>query len=171
MAGLSTDARVLAQVDRFLDSVQADGGSQYAYTDLADPSLTMTAEALLCREYLGWDRNDPRLIRGCGYLMQELISVAPANDPTTTGTTQTQTLHHFGGEEWQEWNQAMRVELPRMQLQEGRDRGSWPPQSDVHSSSGGRLFATCAALYCLEVYYRHLPLYGLPKKSRPINPP
>ena len=26
----------------------------------------------------------------------------------------------------------------------------------------GRLYATCMVLYCLEVYYRHMPIYESP---------
>ncbi|MDZ4853239.1 MAG: prenyltransferase/squalene oxidase repeat-containing protein [Pirellulaceae bacterium] len=164
MAGLSTNKKVVEGVDRFLDSVQYAGGSEYAYTPLSRPSLTMTAEALLCREYLGWQRDDVRLIRGCEELTKELIQSDSRQRYYYYWYYATQTLHHFGGDAWQQWNKAMRVELPRMQVKDGKDRGSWPPQNDEHSSSGGRLFSTCVSLYCLEVYYRHLPLYGLPSK-------
>jgi hypothetical protein len=163
MAGLSTDNRILQGVDRFLDSVQSEGGSQYAYTELSRPSFSMTAEGLLCREYLGWRREDPRLIRGCELLASQLIGQDIRERSYYYWYYATQTLHHFGGAPWKTWNEAMRVELPKLQLQEGKDRGSWPPQGDEHASSGGRLFATCFSLYCLEVYYRHLPLYGLPR--------
>ncbi|MFN9911804.1 MAG: prenyltransferase/squalene oxidase repeat-containing protein, partial [Pirellulaceae bacterium] len=65
MGGLSTDRRVLDRVHAFLDRVQSDNGSQYAYTSLSSnlPSYAMTAEGLLCREYLGWTKDDPRLIK------------------------------------------------------------------------------------------------------------
>jgi hypothetical protein len=165
MAGISTDPKVLEKVRYFLDSVQSDNGSRYAYTSLSNrlPSFSMTAEGLLCREYLGWKHDDPRLIRGCESLCEQLVTVDPAARSYYFWYYATQTLHHFGGEPWRIWNDAMRVELPKLQIREGKERGSWPPQNDDHSSAGGRLYATCFAIYCLEVYYRHLPLYGLKK--------
>ncbi len=165
MAGMSTDPKVLAKIGAFLDSVQSENGTRYAYTSLSNrlPSFSMTAEGLLCREYLGWKQDDPRLIQGCQNLCQQLVTAQPGGRSYYYWYYATQTLHHFGGEPWQIWNEAMRTELPKLQILEGKERGSWPPQGDDHSSAGGRLYATCFAIYCLEVYYRHLPLYGLKK--------
>jgi hypothetical protein len=166
MAGLSTDERVLQRVHDFLDSVQSDGGSRYGYTPFSKhiPSFAMTAEGLLCREYLGWHRSDPRLMRGCETLAKAPVSSDFRERAYYYWYYATQTLHHFGGEPWQAWNEVMREALPSMQLSQGKERGSWPPEGDEHSSSGGRLYATCFAIYCLEVYYRHLPLYGFGKQ-------
>jgi hypothetical protein len=55
----------------------------------------------------------------------------------------------------------MRRELPAMQIKDGADAGSWPADGDPHGIGGGRLYATCLSIYCLEVYYRHLPIYDL----------
>jgi hypothetical protein len=166
MGGLSTDRRVLDRVHAFLDRVQSDNGSQYAYTSLSSnlPSYAMTAEGLLCREYLGWTKDDPRLIKGCEILARQLISAELNERSYYYWYYATQALHHFGGEPWRKWNAAMRDVLPAMQIRDGREKGSWPPQNDEHASAGGRLYTTCFAIYCLEVYYRHLPLYGLAKK-------
>jgi hypothetical protein len=72
----------------------------------------------------------------------------------------TQVLHHYGGEPWRAWNNVMREELPAAQVKTGREAGSWAPQRDGRwGSAGGRLYTTCMAIYCLEVYYRHMPLY------------
>jgi hypothetical protein len=165
MAGMSSDPKVFAKIGAFLDSVQSEDGTRYAYTALSNqlPSFAMTAEGLLCREYLGWKQDDPRLIRGCQNLCEQLISAEPSARSYYYWYYATQTLHHFGGEPWRTWNEAMRTELPKLQVREGKDKGSWPPQHDEHGSAGGRLYATCFAIYCLEVYYRHLPLYGLKK--------
>ena len=71
----------------------------------------------------------------------------------------TQVLHHYGGSPWRRWNEVMRVELPKAQVKEGREDGSWAPQMDRWGRNSGRLYTTCMSLYCLEVYYRHMPLY------------
>ncbi len=162
-AGLSTNPKVLNGVERFLDSVQSEDGTQYAYTSFSrrTPSFAMTAEALLCREYLGWKRDDLRLVEGCRMLCDQLITTEVKDRSFYYWYYATQTLHHFGGDPWRIWNESMREALPKLQTKDGKDRGSWSPQNDDHVSSGGRLYSTCFSIYCLEVYYRHLPLYGM----------
>jgi hypothetical protein len=71
----------------------------------------------------------------------------------------TQVLHHYGGSPWRRWNEVMRVELPKAQVKEGREDGSWAPQMDRWGRNSGRLYTTSISLYCLEVYFRHMPLY------------
>ena len=63
------------------------------------------------------------------------------------------------GKVWQEWNKVMRDSLPRRQVQDGREKGSWDPAGDRWGHQGGRLYMTCLCTYMLEVYYRHLPIY------------
>ncbi|MGD9854571.1 MAG: hypothetical protein AB7U20_06420 [Planctomycetaceae bacterium] len=61
----------------------------------------------------------------------------------------------------------MREDLIRTQtVQEGAEFGSWTPRDRSGPSvAGGRLFITCLATMTLEVYYRYLPLYGLPQDA------
>lgn len=160
MAGLSTSPKTLARVNDYLDTVAHDGGSQYSYVNRQQPSLAMTAEGLLCREYLGWKRDNGRLAQGCERLAANPISSEVGERSFYYWYYATQTLHHYGGDPWKRWNEVMRVELPKLQVQDGNDRGSWPPKHDAHGSAGGRLYTTCFAIYCLEVYYRHLPIYS-----------
>lgn len=81
----------------------------------------------------------------------------------------TQVLHHYGGKPWDAWNREMREKLPAAQIKRGRESGSWPPQADRWGGTGGRLYTTCMAIYCLEVYYRHMPIYktGFDDESLP----
>ena len=71
----------------------------------------------------------------------------------------TQVTHHMEGEAWKKWNAVMRQELPKNQVQNGKEGGSWDPSGDRWASYGGRLYETCLCIYMLEVYYRHLPIY------------
>jgi hypothetical protein len=82
----------------------------------------------------------------------------------------TQVMHHVGGAAWEEWNTAMREQLPAVQVQAGPETGSWPPGGRMHDQMGGRLYATCMAVYCLEVYYRHLPIYESPCDDAATQP-
>ena len=52
----------------------------------------------------------------------------------------------------------MREILVRTQETRGHAAGSWTPRT-AHDPAGGRLYMTSLAICCLEVYYRHLPLY------------
>ena len=52
----------------------------------------------------------------------------------------------------------MRDLLVSEQIKTGRNAGSWDP-IDRWGGSGGRIYSTAMATMCLEVYYRHLPLY------------
>ena len=54
----------------------------------------------------------------------------------------------------------MKEVLPKEQIQKGPEAGSWDPALDKWGHIGGRLFMTCFCTSMLEVYYRHLPLYG-----------
>lgn len=160
MAGLSVKDNVLANVTKFLDSVQHEGGALYSYLDRDRPSLTMTAEGLLCRQYLGWKNYDPRLKAGSDVLLDNLVSTERDERAYYYWYYATQMLHHLGGPAWEKWNGAMRIQLPAAQEKSGREAGSWSPAGEQWGVSGGRIYSTCMALYCLEVYYRHMPLYG-----------
>ncbi len=70
-------------------------------------------------------------------------------------------LHHYGGYEWVKWNAAMRDYLINTQETKGHAAGSWFfDGTDMGAMAGGRLYCTALSTMILEVYYRHLPLYG-----------
>lgn len=163
-AGLRVHPYVWPKVEKYLDSVSAKSeGSFYApigysYQVGEFPSPSMTAEGLLCRQYMGWKRNVPGMVQGLSALVQ--------NHPINMNESDvyyyyyaTQSLHHYGGQLWTAWNDKMKVALPAAQQTRGRERGSWDPQEDAWGRFAGRLYSTCFSLYCLEVYYRHMPLY------------
>jgi hypothetical protein len=147
----------LEKVTGFLDLVQADGGRRYGYLGPSDVRPSMTAEGLLCRQYLGWEHDDERLVDGVEFLSQNPINWDERN--CYYWYYATQVLHHMEGEPWNRWNEVMREVLPAKQVKKGPDRGSWDPAGDQWGPQGGRLYVTCLHTYMLEVYYRHLPIY------------
>jgi hypothetical protein len=163
MAGIEVPSPVFERIEVFLDSVQRgneagyDVGSRYAYRPTDGATKTLTAEGLLCRQYLGWPRDDPRLGAGVEYLVANLPEWNDRN--VYYWYYATQVLHHMEGKPWQAWNEQMRKILPEHQITRGRERGSWDPRGDRWGDAGGRLYVTCLSIYTLEVYYRHLPLY------------
>lgn len=157
-ARLNVDNSVLQFVTTYLDSVESFDGAAYGYQRGRPASAAMTAEGLLCRQYLGWERDRPAMREGT----TALVETAPFNirdGDVYYWYYATQVLHHYGGDPWTEWNSVMRVQLPKAQITRGKETGSWAPQSDKWGSSVGRMYTTCLSLYCLEVYYRHMPLY------------
>ena len=167
---MSVPQEVLERASQFLDRVQEQQGARYRYEPDPSKSFTpgMTAEGLLCRQYLGWPRNHPALRAGVKYLL------LPENLPDWDSGRRNVyhwyyascVLHNLQGSEWETWNAVLREELVKAQVKGGgRVGGSWHPSQpagaiDENSDKGGRLYMTCLCLLTLEVYYRHLPLYS-----------
>lgn len=174
MGNLDVPDKAFKNVDRFLDSVTSKPdvdqkfkpGSRYQYRDsrAEKPSPTMTAEGLLCRQYLGWKQDDPRLVEGMEYLLAHPVRWEEPN--VYYWYYATQVAHHMEGDAWRNWNKDMRQIIPENQVDRGREKGSWDPAHDENGVKAGRLFQTCLCTYMLEVYYRHLPLYSKFKVGR-----
>lgn len=162
MAGLEPSEKVIRSVGDYLESVSHEYGARYSYLRQDPATLTMTAEGLLCRQYLGWPSSHPALLRA---IEVDLLPNAPDAKAEMVSVYYwyyaTQVLHHVGGQAWTKWNDKMKVVLPQLQEKKGTDAGSWDPSADQFGPSGGRLYTTCFCIYCLEVYYRHLALYDI----------
>ena len=103
----------------FLDSVQTNDGANYGYmTHYSQPSTT--AIGLLCRMYLGWS-NRLAFQRGVRFLSQK----GPEDTDMYYNYYATQVLHHWGGRQWEKWNERMRSRLVSTQTQTGHGAGSW----------------------------------------------
>jgi len=156
-ANLTVPDETFELAGHYLDSAQHEDGARYSYQPRQRATHIMTAEALLCRIYLGWTKEDPALMEGAQYL-------ADNHMPSTHETNMyywyyaTQTLHHVGGSLWDRWNLKMRDVLVNTQEKGGRHAGSWTPRGG-HAGAGGRLYMTALATCSLEVYYRHLPIF------------
>lgn len=157
MAGLEVPSATLDLARRWLASAAGSGGSlgTFGYTGPGG-SLAMTAEGLLCHQFLGCRRDDPQLTAGVRILYTNL----PQQDRETSyyWYYATQVLYHVQGQEWDAWNRAMRELIVGTQIRDGHLAGTWDPR-DQWEQAGGRLYATCLRLLILETYYRHLPLY------------
>ncbi len=163
MALLDVPEDVFGRAGQYLDRAQGEPlGGTYAYQPGAGPSATMTAEGLLCRQYLGWPQNHPGMRAGSRFLIRNWL---PRSDQPNIyyWYYATQVMHHLGGRRWETWNQAMRDTLVGMQETQGHMAGSWSPAGGAignHDTQvGGRLYMTSLAVCTLEVYYRHLPIY------------
>ncbi len=166
MAGIHVPQETLYRFEEFLDSVAVDGGSRYAYTPNGGAKLSMTAEGLLCRQYLGWPQDNSNLLQGVQWLGENGIATSGNSSDFYYWYYATQVLHNIEGEAWTDWNAVMSRALPDRQETKGPERGSWSPEKDSWGQRAGRLYTTSLAIYMLEVYYRHLPIYSIDMTGR-----
>jgi len=156
-ANLTIPEETWGMADLYLDGVSYDGGSRYSYQAGGGPTNVMTAEALLCRMYLGWGDDKPALGEGITWLVENHLP-SERRPNYYYWYYATQVLHHRGGAEWETWNLQMRDILCKAQETRGHLAGSWAPQGE-HAGAGGRIYVTALAICTLEVYYRHLPIF------------
>ena len=160
LADLQVPPTVPAKANYFLDSVQLDGGEAYFYErDNPEFRPATTAIGLLCRMYLGVERNNEILGRG----VERLAKLGPSKTDAYFNYYATQVVFQYTsgrGEVWKKWNGAMRDMLVATQLSDSEAKGSWAPGNGDHGKAkGGRLYATALNCMTLEVYYRLLPIY------------
>ena len=157
MAFLQVSPLTIKKAVGFLNGVQSDDGASYGYTDPGGGAGT-SAVGLLCRMYLGWKKDNPALQRG----VMKLAKRGPSAD-LYYDYYATQILHHVEGDAWVAWNTKMRDMLVNAQQKKSSHvEGSWCEgfEKGHGPEHGGRLYLTSMATMILEVYYRHLPLYG-----------
>lgn len=157
MGFLQVNPLTIRKAIQFLDTVQSDDGAQYGYDDKSSPGPARSAVGLLCRMYLGWKKDNPALQRG----VDKLAKAGPSTD-LYHDYYATQVIHHLEGQRWVDWNNKMRDMLVNSQSKKGHEAGSW--FEGVNGGHGahvaGRVYCTALSTMILEVYYRHLPIYG-----------
>jgi hypothetical protein len=123
-------------------------------------TATMTAEAWVCRQFLG--------VGGPGAASSEAADFLQAHESDRGPTNMyywyyaTLALYQHGGEPWSRWNDRLRDKIVGLQCGTGHQTGSWEPDSSLYGSKGGRIYCTALAALTLEVYYRYLRLYDEP---------
>ncbi len=156
-AKLDVPPATLENASHYLDSVSHEDGAKYGYQRGSGPTQVMTAEALLCRMYLGWTMDDYGLSQGVEWLSSDHLPSSSQNN-FYYWYYGTQVFHHVGGLNWEKWNVRLRDILVNTQEDLGENAGSWRPEHH-HDRPGGRIYATSLAVCTLEVYYRHTPIF------------
>jgi hypothetical protein len=159
MAGLKPPQKSYDLVAKWLKRVEGNKpiGGTFGYQN-TNATPAMTAEGLLCLQFMGAKHDDPRLRAGADYLLKNL----PRADQKNTSYYWyygTQAMFHMSGDYWQPWNEKLRDHLVTTQRSDGPMSGTWDPK-DTWEVRAGRLYTTSLKLLMLEVYYRHLPLYN-----------
>ena len=157
-AGLKGLDQAEARARLFLQSVSSgQAGGLASYRAREQPSVAMTAEALVCRLFLGVPPEHPSVAEAVDMLANALPDSAKPN--AYTWYYATLASFHAGGPQWSRWNQQLqRALLPLQRHEAGALTGSWDPDS-AWGGHGGRVYATAMAAMTLEVYYRHLPMH------------
>ena len=157
-AGIPMPETTRQGIIHYLQSVASRGnGGLASYRPLEAPSRTITAEAMLCWQFLGLSREHPACDEAANYLLSAPPGVGPTNFYYWYYATLV--MYQFQGEGWQRWNTAVATQLVNLQNKEGPMAGSWNPDA-VWGGYGGRVYSTALGAMCLEVYYRFLPVYG-----------
>ncbi len=138
-------------------------GNVASYVAGRNMTPTMTAEAWVCRQFLG--------VGGPGAASDEaaryLLSNAPGRGKLNLyywyyGTL---AMRQRGGNDWARWNLLVRDELVLLQKTSGHASGSWDPADsrgpNGYDARGGRIYCTALAAMTLEVYYRYGKIEGV----------
>ncbi len=150
------DASKVRLINFLKSQSKGRSGGLASYRSFDEPTPTMTAEALFCKQMLGLDRESASSREAVAYLLQNLPHRERMNYYFWYyGTLAT---FQYGGDPWNQWNSTLRDLLVSEQLQRGAFAGSWEPRGEW-GPYGGRIYTTAIATLCLEVYYRYLPLY------------
>ncbi len=177
IAEINVPPEPFGRVTVFLNTVESQNGGRYRYLP-SDPagktSLAMTAEGLLCRQWLGWKKDNTALQDGVKYLLssENLPVWAPGKRNVYEWYYMAQTLHNMGGDDWRGWFGQLQSEIVTHQEKAGGKppndtRGSWTPRfqsgkfgsNEEYSEKAGRLYLTAMCLLILETPYRHTPIY------------
>ena len=157
LAGIPIPIETRNGLIRFLRTVSAGShGGLASYRPNEPISRPMTAEALVCWQFLGMPREHPAGNEAGDYLLREL----PGDEKTNLYYWYYATLamYQLQGVHWRRWNDRLQTTLVDSQRKIGPLAGSWDPDT-VWGGYGGRVYSTALATLCLEVYYRFLPLY------------
>jgi hypothetical protein len=167
--GIAVPSDIQTGISNWLDKV-ADGehGGLARYTVGKRVKPTMTAEAWVCRQFLG--------VGGPGASSTEAAASLLENR-TDEGTYNfyywyygTLAMYQHGGDAWSRWNARVRDEIVRRQHVRGHIAGSWDPDDSQYGTRGGRVYCTALATLSLEVYYRYLRLYDEPRIPPAVAP-
>jgi hypothetical protein len=159
LAGIPIPDKTRRGAIRYLRSVCSGRyGGLASYRPTEPASRPMTAEALVCWQFLGMPREHPAGNEAGDYLLGELPS-AKGKSNIYYWYYATLGMYQLQGTHWQKWNQSMSQTLVESQRKSGPLAGSWDTD-DLWGGYGGRVYTTALAALCLEVYYRFLPLYA-----------
>ncbi len=158
LAGIPVPDKTRQGIIRYLQSISAGKyGGLASYRPGEQTTRSMTAEAMVCWQFLGLAREHPACNEAGDYLLGELPGEGTYN--LYYWYYATFSMYQLQDVYWQRWNEALRSTLLSLQVKDGPLAGSWKT-NDLWGGHGGRVYTTALAALTLEVYYRFLPLYS-----------
>jgi len=157
-AGIGGLGAAEAGARNFLVGVSSGrAGGLAAYRTGERPSVAMTAEALVCRLFLGLPVEHPAVHEALEMIGRHLPDRRQPN--AYTWYYATLASFHCGGDQWDRWNRGLQAAALPLQRQDGGDlAGSWDPDP-FWGGHGGRVYSTALMALSLEVYYRQAPIF------------
>jgi len=157
LAGIEMPLSTRNGIIRYLRSASSGKhGGLASYRPNERVTRPMTAEAMVCWQFLGIPREHPACDEAGDYLSSELPGEGEKN--LYYWYYGTLAMYQLQGDYWERWDRALKDTLLPDQRRDGPLAGSWDPNS-VWGGYGGRVYSTAMAALSLEVYYRFLPLY------------
>ena len=160
LAGIPIPEKSRQGMIKYLHSVSSGRhGGLAAYRPGEPPSRSMTAEAMVCWQFLGLPREHPAGNEAGDYLLGELPGQEKGKPNLYYWYYASLAMYQLQGPYWHSWNDALQQVLVAKQRKSGPLAGSWDTDT-VWGGYGGRVYTTAIATLSLEVYYRYLPLYA-----------
>jgi len=159
-SGLNVPPQAIERMKNWLKtSTNADYSTGYSYAPggrSGGGTGPMTAVGVLGKLFMGWRNDHAAVVGGLKYLKAKGVTL---NNMYYTYYA-TLAMFQGGGEFWNDWNKKFRDPLIEKQVK-GRGLefdGSWDPQGITYGGQGGRVYTTAMSVFCLEIYYRFLPV-------------
>ena len=126
LAGIPIPDSTRQGIIRYLQSVASGSyGGRAAYRPSEQPSRTMTAEAMVCWQFLGLSRQNPACNEAGDFLLAELPN--DANSNLYYWYYATLAMYQLQGVHWQRWNDALREAVVSRQVKDGPQAGCGTP--------------------------------------------
>jgi hypothetical protein len=143
-----------ARSQRYLNAQQAANGKHYYGRYMPGYDVQATAIGLVGRVAVNDTSDDAKWHEAA----QWAAATGPAPHDVERNFWVTQVARQTGGETWRRWSDQLRTLIVKRQAGDGPERGSWFDAEDL-AADKGRIYQTALNTMCLEVYYRHLPVY------------
>ena len=154
VAGLNVPSAGFDGVIRFLETLEDRERAAFRLSPDLKPTVRATFMGCLCRQFLGWKRED---LETC---VQKAVDQFKG---PSTGEDASDLLGNYVGtlvlfqqaidlERWRTWDGRQKSSLIAAERKEGAAQGSYDPSGEW--SGAGRVFSTSISRLCFSIYYR-----------------
>lgn len=150
VAGLKVPMKSFDGLIAFLDTLDKQEKG-FAFAPGLEPSARATIYGCLCRQFLGWRRED--LASRAGLFAKQYGDPNGKGSDDMTDWIAQMALFQQGGDIWHAFNNGVKKRIGSTQLQHNAPNGPVAPRGEW--TGAGRVFSTALGALCLEVYYRY----------------